>query len=95
MKEASHLLKLRGRHQYSDQRSNQNRALIKIRAHCVASTSVGAVGEEDQMSRSSADGIREQLMEERREVGRPLMKREKSTGPRTDPCRTPRRTQKE
>ena len=47
-KEASHLLGLRGRHQYSDQRSNQNRAL------CVASTAVGYEGEEDQMTRSSA-----------------------------------------
>ena len=34
-KEASHLLGLRGRHQYSDQRSNRNRA------PCVASTAVG------------------------------------------------------
>ena len=33
--EASHLLGLRGRHQYSDQRSNRNRA------PCVASTAVG------------------------------------------------------
>ena len=47
-KEASHLLGLRGRHQYSDQRSNRNRA------PCVASTAVGAEGEEDQMARSSA-----------------------------------------
>ena len=47
-KEASHLLGLRGRHQYSDQLSNQNRA------PCVASTAVGTEGEEDQMARSSA-----------------------------------------
>ena len=47
-KEASHLLGLRGRHQYSDQRSNRNRAA------CVASTAVGTEGEEDQMARSSA-----------------------------------------
>ena len=47
-KEASHLLGLRGRHQYSDQRSNRNRA------PCVASTTVGTEGEEDQMARSSA-----------------------------------------
>ena len=46
--EASHLLGLRGRHQYSDQRSNQKRA------PCVASTAVGTEGEEDQMARSSA-----------------------------------------
>ena len=47
-KEASHLLGLRGRHQYSDQRSNRNRA------PCVASTAVGTEEEEDQMARSSA-----------------------------------------
>ena len=47
-KEASHLLGLRGRHQYSDQRSNQ------IRAPCVASTAAGTDGEEDQMARLSA-----------------------------------------
>ena len=46
-KEASHLLGLRGRHQYSDQRSNQNRA------PCVASTAV-ETEREDQMARSSA-----------------------------------------
>ena len=37
-KEASHLLELRGRHQYSDQRSNRNRA------SCVASTAMGNRG---------------------------------------------------
>ena len=47
-KEASHLIGLRGRHQYSDQRSNRNRA------PCVASTDVGTEGEEDQMVRLSA-----------------------------------------
>ena len=47
-KEASHLLRLRGRHQYSGQRFN------RIRAPCVASTAVGTEGEEDQMARSSA-----------------------------------------
>ena len=47
-KEASHLLRLRGRHQYSDQRSNRNTA------HCVASTAVGTEGEKNQMARSSA-----------------------------------------
>ena len=47
-KEASHLLGLRGRHQYSDQRSN------RIRAPCVASTAVGIEVEEDKMTRSSA-----------------------------------------
>ena len=47
-KEASHLLRLRGTHQYSDKSFNQNRA------PCVASTAVGTDGEEDQMVRSSA-----------------------------------------
>ena len=47
-KEASHLLGLKGRHQYSDQHSNQNRA------PCVASTAVGTEEEEDQMTRPSA-----------------------------------------
>ena len=37
-KEASHLLGLRGRHQYLDQRSNRNRV------PCVASTAVGSRG---------------------------------------------------
>ena len=37
-KEASHLLGLRGRHQYADQRSNQNRS------PCVASTAMGTEG---------------------------------------------------
>ena len=40
------------------------------------------------MARSSA--FREQLTEEGREAGRSLMKREKSTRPRTDTCGTPR-----
>ena len=47
-KKASHLLGLRGRHQYSDLRSNQNRA------SCVGSSAVGTDEEEDQMARSSA-----------------------------------------
>ena len=47
-KEASHLLGLRGRHQYLNQHSNPNRA------PCVASTAVGTEREEDQMTRSSA-----------------------------------------
>ena len=47
-KETSHLLGLRRRHQYSDQRSNRNRA------SCVDSIAVGTEGEEDQMARSSA-----------------------------------------
>ena len=47
-KKTLHLLGLRGRHQYSDQRSSQ------IRAPCVASIAVGTDGEEDQMARLSA-----------------------------------------
>ena len=47
-KETSHLLGLRERHQYSDQRSNRKRA------PCVASTAVGTKGEENQVARSSA-----------------------------------------
>ena len=47
-KEASHLLRLRGRHQYSDQRSNRNRA------PCVAYIAAETEGEENQMARSSA-----------------------------------------
>ena len=86
-KEASHLLGLRGRYQYSDQRSNRNRA------PCEVSTAVGTEGKEDQMARLSAS--REQLTEEGREARRSLLNREKSTGPRTDPCGTPRQTQKE
>ena len=66
-KEASHLLALRGRHQYSHQRSNRNRA------PCVASAAVGTEGEEDQMARSSVQ--REQLTKEGREAGILLMKR--------------------
>ena len=85
-KEASHLLGLRGRHQYSDQRSNRNRA------PCVASTKVGTEGEEDQMARSSSV---KRAADRRRQKGRKIINEEKSTGPRTDPCITPRRTQKE
>ena len=47
-KKASHLLGLRGRHQYSDQHFSQNRA------PCVASTTVETKEEEDQMARLSA-----------------------------------------
>ena len=46
--EASHLLGLRGRHLYSDLRSNRNRAT------CVASTAVGTDGKGGRMARSSA-----------------------------------------
>ena len=44
-KEALHLLGLRGRHQYSDQRFSGNRP------PCVAFTAVGTEGEGDQMAR--------------------------------------------
>ena len=84
-KEVSHFLGLRERHQYSNQRSNRNRA------PCAASTAVGIEGKEDQMARWSA--YREQLTEEGRESGRSLKKSKKSTGPRMDPCGTPGRTQ--
>ena len=47
-KEASHMLELRERHRYSDQRSNRNRAPFE------ASTAVGTEGDEDQMARLSA-----------------------------------------
>ena len=47
-KEASHLLGLRGRHQFSDHCSNQNRA------PCEASTAEGTKEEKDQMARLSA-----------------------------------------
>ena len=47
-KEVSHLLGLRGRHQYSDQNSNQNKA------PSVASNAVGTERKKDQMDRSSA-----------------------------------------
>ena len=47
-KEASHFLGLRGRHQYSDQRSN------RIKAPCVASNAVGTEWKKNQMDRSSA-----------------------------------------
>ena len=50
-KEASHLLGLRGRHQYSGQSSS------RIRAPCVASAALGTEGEEDQIARSSAEHL--------------------------------------
>ena len=73
-KETSHLLGLRGRHQYSDLRSNRNKAPSVTSA----SIAVGIEGEVDQMARSSA--YREQLTEEGRKAGRSLMKREKKQG---------------
>ena len=79
-KEASHLLRLKGKHHYSDQHSS------RIRAPCVASTATGTEKEEHQIAKSSAQ--REQLMEEGRETGRSLMKREKSTEPKTNLCGT-------
>ena len=47
-KEASHFLGLRGRHQYSDQRSNQSKA------RCMASNAVGTEWKKNRMHRSSA-----------------------------------------
>ena len=44
-KDAPYLLRLRRRHQHSNQRFNS------IRAPCVASITVGTNGEEDQMAR--------------------------------------------
>ena len=85
--EASHLLGLKGKHQHSDQRSHRNRA------SCVASTAVGTKGKRNKWP--DRQRKREQLTEEGRKAGRSLMKKEKSTGPRTDPCETPRRTRKE
>ena len=55
----------------------------------MASITVGIEVEEDQMARSLAE--REQLAEEHREPGKSLMKREKSTWPRTNSCGTFRR----
>ena len=40
----------------------------------------------------SVKRLKEQLTEEGREARRSLMKSEKSTGPRTNPCGTPRQT---
>ena len=61
-KEASHLLGLRGRHQYSDQRSNRNRAT------CVASTAVRTKGRRtkwpDRQHKESSR--REIIIEERK-----------------------------
>ena len=59
----------------------------------MTSTKVGTEGEEDHMARLSTK--REQLMEEGREAGRSLIKRENSTGPRTDPCGTPRQLKRD
>ena len=74
--EASHLLGLRGRHQYSDQRSNQNRI------SCVASTAMGTEEEENQIVIWSAQ--REQLTEEewRDEDGHEKGRRREKTGDR-------------
>ena len=59
-KEVPHLLRLRGKHQYSDQCSSQ------IRAPCVTSTAAGIEGKKEQMARSSIE--REQLTEESRKI---------------------------
>ena len=63
-KETSHLIGLRGRHQYSDQRSNRNRAT------CVASTAVRTKGRRtkwpDRQHKESSR--REIIIEERKKV---------------------------
>ena len=66
-KEASHLFGLRGRHQYSDKRSNQ------IRATCVASTTVGTERREEPNGQIVSP--KKQLMEECKEAGKSLMER--------------------
>ena len=60
-KKASHLLGLRGRHQYSDQRSNRNRA------PCVASTA--ARTKRERRTKWPDRQQREQLTEEGRDAG--------------------------
>ena len=85
-KEASHLLGLRGRHQYSDQRSNRNRAPC---GGLHRSGDQGGGGPNGQIVsiKRAADG--------RRQRSRKVIDGEKSTGPRTDPCGTPSQTRKE
>ena len=68
-KETSHFLGLRGRHQYSDQRSNRNRA------PCVASTAVWTEGEKGQMARSSVSIKR--VPDGRRQRGRKIIGEER------------------
>ena len=79
-KEASHFLRLKGRHQYSHQRSNQKRA------SCVASTTLGQRGKRPNGQiisiKRATDGRRERSWEIIDE------EKEKSTGPRTDPRET-------
>ena len=81
------MLGLKGRHQWSDD------SCTRIKGPGVASTEAVTEGEEDQMARLSI--YREQLTKEGTETGRLLMKKKKSTGPRTDPCGTPRQPRKE
>ena len=71
-KEASHLLRLRERHQYSDQRSNRNRA------PCVASTAVRTKWPDRQRKESS--------WRRKAEKQEDQIEKRKSTGPRMDPC---------
>ena len=78
-REASYLFGLRGRHQYSEQCSNCSLCgLHRIRDR-------GGGGPKGQI-------VSVQLTEGGREHGRSLLKRKKSTGPRTDSCGTPRWT---
>ena len=86
-KEASHLLGLRRRHQYSDQRSNRNRASLCGLHRCGDRGRGGPNGQIVSVKRT-ADGRRQR---DRKIIGE---KREKSTGPRADPCGTPRQIPK-
>ena len=88
MKEASCLLGLRGRHQYSDQRSTLIRAL-RVAYTAVWTEGGGRPNDQIVSVKRAADG--------RRQRSSKIIdgKREKSTGPRTDPCGIPRRTRKE
>ena len=75
-KEASHLLGLRGRHQYSDQHSYENRAPCGDRGGGGPNSQIVSV-------KRAADGRRQRSRKITDE------KREKYRGPRMDPCGTP------
>ena len=76
-------------HICSDGEDISTRPSSRISAPCVTSIAAGTEGEEGQMARLSIK--REQLTEEGRKAGGSLMKRDKSTGPKTDSCGIPRR----
>ena len=84
--ENSYSLGLRGRHQYSDQRSNW------IGAPCVACTTVRTEGRRTKWPDCQR---KESSWLKKVEKQGDYWWREKNTGPRTDPCGTPRRTRKE